>query len=80
MGKYLWVRVVYTDTQDARGRTAKTADVKSDYAVRAAPAPETTAPPTLETRLTDTRTVSESVAVGANVGAPVTATIRTPKT
>ena len=69
--KYLWVHVVYTDTQDA-ANTAKTADVKSDYAVRAAPALGDNGSPDFQIE-TDTRTVSESIAVGANVGDPVAA-------
>ena len=71
VGKYLWVHVAYTDTQDA-ANTAKEADVKSDYAVRAAPASGDNGSPDFQIE-TDTRTVSESIAVDANVGAPVAA-------
>ena len=68
VGKYLWVRVAYTDTQGGN----KTADVKSYKAVRAAPAPGDNGSPDFG-QPSDTRTVSESVAVGADVGDAVEA-------
>ena len=71
-GKYLWVRVRYTDTQAATD-TAKTADAKSENPVRAEVSTGANASPDFEDN-TDTRSVPESTAVGANVGLPVTAT------
>ena len=68
-GKYLWVNVEYTDPQGA----AKTADAKSENPVRAAVSPGANASPDFQDD-TDTRTVSESTAVGDPVGDPVTAT------
>ena len=70
--KYLWVRATYTDTQDADD-TAKTADVKSANPVRTAPAIGDNGSPDFGTRKEDTRTVSESLAVDAEVGDPVEA-------
>ena len=69
-GRYLWVHVVYTDPQSVG---TKTADAKSENPVRAEVSPGANASPDFEATM-DTRTVPESTAVGANVGAPVTAT------
>ena len=68
--KYLWVRVEYTDPQSD---DLKTADAKSENPVRAEVSANANASPDFETNM-DTMTVPESTAVGANVGAPVTAT------
>ena len=68
-GRYLWVRVEYTDPQGA----AKTADAKSENPVRAAVSSGANASPDFEDD-EDDRTVPESTAVGDHVGAPVTAT------
>ena len=70
-GKYLWVRVTYTDPQS--DTDTKTADAKSENPVRAAVSEGANASPDFEDN-TDTRTVPESTAVGANVGLPITAT------
>ena len=69
-GKYLWVHVEYTDTQ---GDTNKDEDAKSENPVRAEVSSGANASPDFQVP-TDTRTVPESTAVGANVGLPVTAT------
>ena len=69
-GKYLWVRVAYTDPQ---GSDTKTADAKSENPVRAEVSDNANASPDFEDN-TDQRTVPESTAVGDPVGAPVTAT------
>ena len=68
-GRYLWVRVEYTDPQGAD----KTADAKSENPVRAAVSSGANASPDFEDG-EDDRTVPESTAVGDHVGAPVTAT------
>ena len=68
-GRYLWVRVVYTDPEGVR----KTADAKSENPVRAAVSSGANASPDFEDD-EDDRTVPESTAVGDHVGAPVTAT------
>ena len=68
-GRYLWVRVEYTDPQGAD----KTADAKSENPVRAAVSSGANASPDFEDE-EDDRTVPESTAVGDHVGAPVTAT------
>ena len=72
---YLRVRVYYTDAENAVTTDAdslKTAYAISYKAVRAAPAIGDNGSPDFG-QPSDTRTVSESVAVGDNVGAPVTA-------
>ena len=68
-GRYLWVRVEYTDPEGV----AKTADAKSENPVRAAVSSGANASPDFEDA-EDDRTVPESTAVGDHVGAPVTAT------
>ncbi len=68
-GKYLWVRVAYTDMQGA----TKMANAKSENPVRAEVSAGANASPDFEDD-TDTRTVPESTAVGDPVGDPVTAT------
>ena len=70
-GSYLWVHVEYTDPQSAT--TTKKADAKSENPVRAEVPLRANASPDFQDD-TDTRTVPESTAVGANVGDPVTAT------
>ena len=68
-GSYLWVHVEYTDPQD----DTKEADAISMNPVRAAVSAGANASPDFQDD-TDTRTVSESTAVGDSVGDPVTAT------
>ena len=70
-GKYLWVHVEYRDLQSTDD--TKTKDAKSENPVRAEVSANANASPDFETNM-DTMTVPESTAVGANVGAPVTAT------
>ena len=70
-GKYLWVRVEYTDRQSTDD--TKTAGAKSMNPVRAAVSLGANASPDFQDD-TDTRTVPESTAVGDPVGDPVTAT------
>ena len=70
-GRYLWVRVTYTDPQS--DTDTKTADAKSENPVRAEVSAGANASPDFEDN-TDTRTVPESTAVGDPVGLPVTAT------
>ena len=70
IGSYLQVTASYNDGQAATDN--KSAQAVSEFHVRAAPA-GANAPPTFAQQ-TDTRQVREGVAVGANVGSPVTAT------
>ena len=73
---YLRVRVYYRDAENSETADAdslKTAYAISYKAVRAAPATGDNGSPDFRIP-TDTRSVSESVAVGDNVGAPVIAT------
>ena len=72
--RFLRAQVVYTDPQSES--SPRTLNVVSEYAVRGEVDPQTSGSPDFGEREEDTRTVFESVAVGADVGAAVAANDR----